>query len=354
MVEKKIFVSEIVPSMRVESIFAVSEKQVRPTKGGASYVHLKLSDKTGFINAKIWENSSISFSEVPSQGVVEVKGRAEIFNDSLQLIVESIRMLDRSLVNPEDFLPTSLQDPKVMLKELKKLLKPLCGSSYGALVKAFFKNGKLLDAFCSAPAAKSVHHAYRGGLLEHTLGVVRLASIVSDIYKGLDKNLLLAGAFFHDIGKIREYSYDFTIDYTDEGRLIGHIVIGIQIIDELLREVFIPAEQVMLLKHLVLSHHGETEMGSVKLPMTKEAVVLHLIDDMDAKMSALERFYKEVPENEKWTAYVRWYDRYFFKHSPKTSSFEESQENSLRDGNQLSIEELLCRKSPDQKWESQK
>jgi len=313
MMRKNLFISQIDAPMYVESIFVVEEKQVRLTKMGDPYVNLKLVDKTGSISAKIWKDSAIDLENVPSKGAVYIKGRAEIFNDAMQIVIESIAPVEPQNINPSDFVPRLDGDPDALLEKLKKLLKPAFSSVYGPLLKKFFADSVLVDGFKTAPAAVKIHHAYIGGLLEHTFSVVKLCSYISEQYTFLDQPLLLTGAFFHDIGKIKEFRYDWTIDYSDEGKLIGHIVLGVQIVDNLIRLLpSFPSEAAMLLRHLILSHHGEPEMGTVKPPMTREAMALHLADDLDAKMASLNRIYEETRPESRWTEYQKIYSRSFF------------------------------------------
>jgi 3'-5' exoribonuclease len=200
-----------------------------------------------------------------------------------------------------------------------------------------------MEGFKTAPAALKIHHAYIGGLLEHTLSVVRLCSYISRQYPFLNEHLLLTGALFHDIGKIKEFRCDWRINYSDEGRLIGHIVLGVQIVDNLIGSLpSFPSEAAMLLRHLILSHHGEPDMGTVQLPMTREAMALHLADNLDAKMASINRIYEEAQTEDRWTTYQALYSRRFFL--PTEVSAEAESENSrvgAEFGMQLSIQKLL-------------
>lgn len=345
--KKNLFISQINSPMLVESIFIVEDKQLRTTKLGDPYVNLRLTDKTGSINAKIWKDSNIDLENVPSNGVVYVKGRAEMFNDAMQIVIEVIEPVAPQDINPSDFIPSLDRDPGELLENLRKLLKPAFSSIYGPLLKKFFADRALVDGFKTAPAAAKIHHAYIGGLLEHTLGVVKLCRYICEQYTFLDQPLLLTGAFFHDIGKIKEFRYDWKIDYSDEGKLIGHIVLGVQIVDNLIRLLpSFPSEAAMLLRHLILSHHGEPEMGSVKLPMTREAMALHLADDLDAKMASLNRIYEEAQPENRWTEYQKPYSRSFFlpidiEVGSGSTSIRESPRVDTTAGVQLSMQGLI-------------
>ncbi|MCX7822142.1 MAG: HD domain-containing protein [Syntrophobacterales bacterium] len=327
--KKNLFVDEITRRIEdkpilINSIFVVGEKKRLTTKQGDSYLHLTLLDKTGSIKAKIWDDSKIPFDSVPDDGVVSVSGRAETFNNTIQIIIETIQPVETRYINPSDFVPSSEKDPEKLLRELQKILKPAFSSVFKAILESFFNNKTFIEAFKRAPGAVKIHHAYIGGLLEHTLGVVKLCSLLCSLYPFLDRPTLLTGALFHDIGKIREYRYDWKLDYTDEGRLIGHSVLGVQIIDELVPPSSpLPSDTIMILKHMILSHHGEIETGAVQLPMTREAMALHLADNLDAKMASLNQIYEEFSQEERWTPYQNFYSRRFFLASPETEKAEE-------------------------------
>jgi 3'-5' exoribonuclease len=331
--------------VRIESLFVIGEKKVLPTKTGKPYVHLLLQDRTGSIKAKIWDNADIDFDSVPTEGVVYITGQVESFNNTAQIVIEKIELVDINEVNPSDFVPASKENPEKLLKELKECLKPAFSGPYKTLLERFFRDKELVEFFKKAPGAVKVHHAYIGGLLEHTLNVVRLCSILCDLYPFLDKPLLLTGALIHDIGKIREYRYDWKLDLTDEGKLIGHTVLGVQILNELIRSIpSFPSETATLLRHMILSHHGEIETGAVRLPMTREALALHMADNLDAKMASVNQIYEETGAQERWTEYQKLYARQFFIPVPgQTHEKEEDTKMELPTRGQKSIQELFER-----------
>lgn len=329
--KKSLFVEEISKGVgngliqRIDSVFVIGEKRVLPKKQGGSYLHLVLVDRTGSVKAKIWDDANIPFDSVPDEGVVSISGRVEVYNNTVQIIVEAIEPVEIKNIDPSDFVPSSCRDPEDMLRELKKFLRPAYSSIFKSILEKFFRTSSLLDGFKKAPGAVKVHHAYLGGLLEHTLGVVRLCNIICDIYSFLDRPLMLTGALFHDVGKIREYRYDWKLDYTDEGRLIGHSVLGVQILDDLIRSLpSFPSEKEVILKHMILSHHGEIETGAVQLPMTREAMALHLADDLDARMASLNRIYEESGPDDRWTPYQSIYSRRFFLALSGSSELEDN------------------------------
>jgi 3'-5' exoribonuclease len=202
------------------------------------------------------------------------------------------------------------------------------------------RDAELVERFKRAPAAKSMHHAYLGGLLEHTVGVAGLALRIGEHYPELDRDLLLAGAILHDLGKVREFVYDLVIDYSHEGRLLGHMVQGVEIVEEKLRSLkTFPAEDALLLKHLILSHHGEAEFGAVKLPMTREAVALHCADDLDAKMNSLTRILGESKSpGDAWTAYQPLFERFFFRGLPASSEGCAPEQDAAREREAIGVQ----------------
>lgn len=317
----KPFVQEILPNTQVAGAFVVTDKQLRTARNGMPFLTLKLADKTGEMTARIWERADESDRCILKNTVVFVKGRAELFRDELQLQVQEIATIPRNDFDPSDFLPVCPHDSRELLENLHRTVSTVKRRSLQRLLGHILDDVELMARFKLAPAAKSMHHAYLGGLLEHTVSVVVLVSMIGSLYPDLDRDLLVAGAFLHDIGKIHEFDYDLSIDYSDEGRLLGHMVLGVQILEDKLRGLRkFPRQDALLLKHLILSHHGETEFGAVRLPMTREAFALHLADDLDAKMNGISRVLSESRgANEAWTAYQTMYDRFFFRGLPSAS-----------------------------------
>ncbi len=312
-------IAEIVPNQVVDGTFAVEEKQLRTAKSGKPFLNLKLRDKTGSVTARVWENAAKADQAIAGYRVLRVRGRSELFNGELQIHIDQAEPVPANEVNPFDFLPVCPKDPRVLRQDLKVLLQKVQKDPYRNLVRAFFSDKKLMKAFCEAPAAKNFHHAYLGGLLEHTVGVMKLSDLIATQYPSLDKETLLMGAFLHDIGKIHEFTYEFVIDYSDVGRLVGHMVLGVEILNAKIAACKdFPEETALLLKHLILSHHGQPEFGAVQSPMTREAIALHLADDLDAKMNNLDELLaKSTGPDSLWTAYQSLYGRYFYKGSPK-------------------------------------
>lgn len=319
----KVFVSEIKPNQEIQSSFVVADKQLRPTRTGSSFITLRLVDKTGDVVGRIWENAEALEPTIPVGEAVTVLGRSETYKGELQLNIQQISPLDRSQVDAADFLPVCPLDPSLLFQQLKRTISTIKDSWLKRLMQAILDDRSLVERFRRAPAAKSMHHAYLGGLLEHTVSVATLAALMAKHYPGLNRDLLITGAILHDLGKIDEFAYDLAIDYSNSGRLLGHMILGLEILDDKIRAIAgFPPEQAMILKHLILSHHGEYEFGAAKLPMTREAFVLHLADDLDAKMNSLTRI-METPGSAggQWTPFQPIFERFFFRGTP--SAFEE-------------------------------
>lgn len=317
----KPFVQEILPNTEVAGAFVVTDKQLRTARNGMPFLTLKLADRTGEMTARIWERADESDRSILRNTVVFVKGRAELFRDELQLQVQEITTIPRNDFDPSDFLPVCPHDTRDLLEELHRMTSSVKRRPLQRLLRHILDDAQLMGQFKLAPAAKSMHHAYLGGLLEHTVSVAVLVSKISSLYPDLDRDLLVVGALLHDIGKIHEFDYDVSIDYSDAGRLLGHMVLGVEILEDKVRGLRnFPRQDALLLKHLILSHHGETDFGAVRLPMTREAFALHLADDLDAKMNGINRILSESRgANEAWTAYQTMYDRFFFRGVPSAS-----------------------------------
>jgi len=312
---EKVFVAEIGPNQPVATAFALGEKQLRVARNGNRYLTVKLLDKTGEITGRIWDKAEQLMADLPATGAVFVRGRSELFRDELQLQIEEIVPLARGEVQAADFLPTCPLPAEALVETLQSHLATVKRRHLKRLLKSFLSDAEFMAKFKQAPAAKSMHHAYLGGLLEHTTSVIGLLTRVCAHYPQLDRDLLLVGGFLHDLGKIQEFCYDLTIDYSDSGRLIGHMVLGLDILQDKLRmQKAFPRDEAMLLKHLILSHHGEAEYGAVKLPMTMEALMLHFADDMDAKINSVAKIIAASPrKDDTWTPYQQIFGRFFFR-----------------------------------------
>jgi 3'-5' exoribonuclease len=303
--EKGHYVKDISSATEARGLFVVSGAAQGQSRNGP-YWRLTLSDASGSLEAKIWHPLSADFSAIDPASLVWAEGRAAMYRDQLQLTVEKLRMLspdEAASVDQAALLPVAPHDLDDMLDELQQLVREeFRHAPWRKLALAPFKDEKLREAFRVCPAAKSVHHAYVGGLLEHTLSVFRLCRRFADQYPELDRQTLLAGALFHDIGKIREFSGGIGNDYTDEGRLLGHTQLGLEMLAPHLAACGLEEDLQRHLKHLVLSHHGEADFGAAKPPHTPEAIALHYADNMDAKMAQCRKLFEQMGgEGPSWT-----------------------------------------------------
>lgn len=310
--EKHLWVKDIKEDDIVNDLYLVKAKRLGQTKNGASFLSLTLSDKTGSIEARVWENADKLAALFKEGDIIEINGKAGSYRNQIQLTLKDLAPSKED--NPSIFLESTPYDISGMLKELKGIVKSIENSDLRNLINSFLSDHGFVEKFKEAPAAKNFHHGYIGGLLEHTLSVCRLAGHVHKHYPELDRDLLVAGAFLHDIGKVREFTFDRNIEYSDEGRLIGHLVLGVSMIEEKLAGLKkFPAETSLSLKHMILSHHGEYEFGSPRRPKFLEAFVLHFIDDLDAKMNGISRFMTGDKKEGSWTEFNRMFDRYLLK-----------------------------------------
>jgi len=298
---------------RVSGCYLVKEKRAATARNGKAFMSLILADRTGEIPAKVWERAEALSGLFREGDVVHVEGKAVSYRDQLQVTVSNVDLLKQPPPS-EIFVEVSPEDPSEMMRSLREVLRTIQDGHLKGLVDAFLSDREFVARFKKAPAAKAFHHSYLGGLLEHTVSVCRLAVLAADHYPQLHKDLLIAAAFLHDIGKIKELRYDLLIDYTDEGRLVGHVVLGAEMVDEKLKgQKGFPEELAVRLKHLILSHHGQYDFGSPKVPKFLEAFALHLIDDLDAKINGVGRFMERDRHEGSWTDFNRMFGRYFLK-----------------------------------------
>ena len=310
---KALFVTDIRESRPVDSVFLVAAKNHGVTKNGSGYLILKLMDRSGEIEARVWERAEELGQSFDRNDFVRVRGQGTLYQGRVQIRVQDIARVEESEVAAEDFLARSQSDPDQMAEDLMAILRNMKDPHLRALAEAFFGDETFMNLFKLAPAGKTIHHSYLGGLLEHTLSLLKLILKVVENYQGIDVDLLLMGGFLHDMGKIYEFSYDRAVEYTDRGQLLGHLVMEIEIVDDKIRTVpDFPEEIAMLLKHMIVSHHGSLEFGSPKLPQTLEAVMLHYLDDLDGKIQSIQSLLGKEPAS-RWTSFHRAYERSFFR-----------------------------------------
>ena len=312
---KNIQIKEITDGQTVRDLFLVREMSRGETKAGKPYLSLVLMDATGEISGRVWEHAEQLMGECPTGAVVAVTAQAQAYKGILQLRIDSLSRVPESEVDLALFVPSTQGNVTLMAKELLRLAGSVENPFLKELLLSLFGDRGLMQLFKKAPAAKMMHHACVGGLLEHTLAVARLADSVSSLYPSLDRSLLLAGALLHDIGKLKEFSFEsFPFDYTDRGRLVGHMVLGIEMIQEKIKGISgFPEDLGDRVKHLILSHHGRHEYGSPSLPMMQEAFALNFLDDLDSKINYLERLAGQARgEGYQWTEFQRNLERFLF------------------------------------------
>ena len=312
---KSPYVSDLSPNQDVTATFLVQSKEVRQKKTGEPYLSLSLADKTGDIDAKMWDNVAEIVNTFDRDDFVRAKGRVQVYQNRLQFTVHRLQRFDESEVDFADFFPASKRDPDEMFAELRGIVAGLSDPHIRALLTAFLDDEEIGSRYRRAPAAKSVHHACLGGLLEHVLSLCGLCKVCAAHYEFIDLDLLIAGAVLHDIGKIYELSYDRGFGYSDEGQLLGHIVIGLRLIDEKLRDLpDFPKKLRTLVEHIVVSHHGALEFGSPKTPVFPEALLFHFLDNIDSKMENMRVLIGRDKQVEgAWTSYSPALERYVLK-----------------------------------------
>ncbi len=313
--EKALFVSDIQDNQEVRDLFLVKTMRLAETKVGKPFLALELMDRSGELVARVWDDAERLAVSCRAGSVVRATGQAQVYKGALQLKITDLTKVEVEGADWALFLPTTPCDIEAMAAEVITVIRGVEDTDVRRLLMAVVKDHALWEAFTTAPAAKTMHHAYIGGLLEHSLGLCRLAERISALYPAIDRSLLIAGALLHDLGKVKEFSFAVPpFDYSDQGRLLGHMVISLEIIQEKLSGLSdFPERTAMMIKHLVISHHGRYEFGSPALPMIREAFVLNFIDDLDAKMNYLDRLSRQLaPAEYQWTDYQRTLERFLF------------------------------------------
>jgi 3'-5' exoribonuclease len=308
-----LWIKDITEDSKIKGNYLVKSKSIGQTRQGNSFLTLTLGDKTGAIEARVWDRVEEISNQFKEGSIVTINGQANTYRNQIQIQIHELKQ-NTSAIDPAIFQESSPKDIPNMLSDLKKLANQIQNRHLRTLIDSFMADHQFVTRFKKAPAAKHFHHSYLGGLLEHTLSVSQMAVLVSEHYPDLDCDLLLSGAILHDIGKIEELTYEPNIEYSNKGRLLGHIVLGVMMVEEKLKsQKDFPSELALRLKHLILSHHGEFDFGSPKRPKFSEAFALHLLDDMDAKLNGLSMLLKDDRQEGSWTAFNKLLQRYLFK-----------------------------------------
>ena len=307
------YISTLREGERINEIFLCKSKQTAMTKSGKPYDNVILQDKTGTLDAKIWDVGSVGIEEFDAMDYIAITGDITSFQGNLQCSIKRARKVNEGEYDPADYLPVSDKDVEVMYKELMGFIGSVKNQYLSQLLHSFFDNKEFERRFKFHSAAKSVHHGFVGGLLEHTLGVTKNCDYFAKMYPVLNRDLLLTAAIFHDIGKLKELSTFPEKDYTDAGQLRGHIMIGAEWVGDAIKSIDgFPVVLANELKHCILAHHGELEFGSPKKPALVEALALSFADNIDAKMETFRELLVNVPENDtKWQGYNRFMETNF-------------------------------------------
>ena len=289
----------------ITSSFVVVSKQVKPKKTGEPYLALTLGDRSGQIEAKMWDNVEEAIDQFEQDDFIKIKGLLNKYKNRFQITIHKLRKLNEAEVDFSDYLPKTAHDIGELWKTLAGFVATFQNPHLKALVESFMSDPEIAEAYRNAPAAKSLHHAFIGGLLEHVVSLFRSCDLVCQNYPQINRDLLLTGAFLHDIGKIHELTRNRSFSYTTRGQLLGHMIIELEMLHAKLDKLpEFPAQLKTLVEHLIISHHGEYEFGSPKLPMFPEALMLHYLDDLDSKMQSMfSHFEREAASEEEWTTY---------------------------------------------------
>ncbi len=325
------FINQLGEHENVDQVFLVADKQLRTNRNGNLYLQLRLSDRTGSVTAMLWNASDQVYGSFDNGDYVRVQATTQFYNGALQMITQRVERADAHSINEADFRTLGSVDIDRLTVRLSEMLRAITNFHLRCLAECFLMDESFMDKFTRAPAGVKNHHAYHGGLMEHVVSLMELTRVVAPRYPDLDADLLLLGAFLHDVGKVDELTYERELGYSDEGQLVGHLVMGVDLLDQKVREAQslcsepIPPRLHMLLKHMILSHHGEYEFGSPKLPMTPEAVALHYLDNLDAKLQMFSLLIQnDANSDSNWTPYQQNLGRKLFKVTPPVGPAEDS------------------------------
>ena len=321
------FVNQLADQEAVNEVYVATGKQLRPNRNGNLYLQFELFDRTGRITARLWNAGDAVYQSFENGDYVRVEGTSQLFQGAMQLIATKLTKVEPDEVNSEDFvmLPSVAVDK--LTARIRELLQTVSDPGLSTLAECYLMDEPLMEKVCIAPAGLKTHHAYPGGLLEHVVTLMDVASRIAPCYPMIDRDLLIVGAFVHDMSKVEELDYDREIGYTDEGQLIGHLVMGVRVLEDKAEEAAklggepVDPEKLLRLKHIVISHHGQYDYGSPKLPMTLEAVALAFLDNLDAKISQFYQHIQDDPNHQSsWTVYNPNLQRKLFKGKPGSAS----------------------------------
>lgn len=304
----------------VDEVYLLADKQLRSNRNAETYLLAQLRDSTGQISGLLWNVRDDIAASVAAGELVRARGRVQLYQGNLQVILTHVSPAKDDEYDPAEFMPVSTADTGKLLERLNQILRAIGDPSIRSLAVAFLDDVELIDRLSRSPAGIRLHHAWHGGLLEHVVNVLETAERIADLYPSVNFDLLKIGIFLHDIGKVRELEYESTFSYTHEGQLIGHLVQGVEMLNDCVGHLErstgqpFPTETLLRIKHMIVSHHGSYEFGSPKLPMTPEAIALHYLDNLDAKINEFQSLIDSDPNSDSvWTPYNPNLQRKIFK-----------------------------------------
>ena len=311
----KTFVKDVQDKENVHSVFLVKDKALLSGKNGKSYISMFLCDRTGALDSRVWDNVDTLNQVFQSGDLIRAKGQVQIFQNRKQLVIHRLEKIASDGVQMSDFISTSTKSPEEMFQRLMQIATEMTDSNLRQLTLDTLGDPEIRSRLLAAPAAKTIHHAYYGGLLEHILSICGIMKLLAQHYADheLRVDLLIFGAIFHDIGKIWELEIDSGISYTDKGKLLGHMMMAVELVEKKTQRILgFPEELKDLCKHIILSHHGKVEYGSPKVPMFLEAFIVAAIDDLDSKINTIRKFVESERESgDRWSKYNQLFERYF-------------------------------------------
>ena len=314
------YINELTHQEAIDQVFVANDKQLRPNRNGNLYLQVELSDRSGSIGGRLWNASETIYRSFDNGDYVRVLGTAQVFQGAMQVIIHKIFKVDSTHIDESEFVPLPAVEVDRLLQRLGDILRGMNDVALKTVAECFLMDERLMAKLSMAPAGTKNHHAYHGGLLEHIVNLMEVVLRVAPCYPQIDGDLLLMGAFLHDLGKTEELCFQHGLTYSDEGQLIGHLVMAVEMLNAKITEAEnlsgepVPEETRLRLKHMILSHHGEYAFGSPKLPMTLEAVALAYLDNLDAKINTFTTLMQDDPNvDSPWTTYNPNLDRKLYK-----------------------------------------
>tara|TARA_Y100001934_G_scaffold65124_1_gene80859 strand:- start:30711 stop:31694 length:984 start_codon:yes stop_codon:yes gene_type:complete len=314
------YINQFSEGESINQVFVANGKQLRPNRQGNLYLQLTLSDKSGSVNAMQWNANQSVYDSFENGDYVIIKGTTQLFNGNLQIIVQQLKKADESRVDEADFVTLTNENIGQLIVQLRQFVDSISHPQLQSLCQQYLDSKDIMEKFSQAPAGVKNHHAYQGGLIHHVVSLMELAESVVQHYPEVDRDLVLAGVLLHDLSKTDELAYERSLEYTDEGQLVGHLVMGVELLGNQIDQweanqgTTFPNDIAIQLKHMIVSHHGQYDFGSPKLPMTLEALVLHMIDNLDAKVHQFSHAMdSEANPGDNWTPFIPTLGRKLYK-----------------------------------------